>query len=170
MNSLLVFPCKDSIKDVETYGVHVGTYGRTPRKKTKYFAPSFEKKISFVFEIDCVVRVTDGGGKTERIYSQKEISEDEIKRRVDSFLKNSERIKDFQGNEENEKVKKVKKHGMCLFLLNKESRVGTSVTEVKLGRANARYLRNIAKGLSNSRELAKRMKRKTFDHLYRIGR
>ena len=160
-NSLLVFPCKQSIKVVETYGVHVWTYGETPREKAKYFAPHLNKEIGCVFEIDCVVRVRDGGEKIKRISSPTGISEDEIERRVDSFLKNSGRIKDFQSNDN------VKEHGMILFILTKESRAGTCVTEVNLGRSNT-YLRNIAKGLDNSRDLAKRMDGKTFDKLKKL--
>ena len=157
-NSLFAFPCLESIEDVKNYGVHVGTYGKTPSKKTKYFAPSFEKKISCVFEIDCVVRVRDEKREPEIIHNQKKISEDEIKMRVDSFLDDSGRRGHFQSKD------KVKKHGMCLFLLNKESMEDTCVTEANLSQGGI-YLYNIAKGLNNSKDLAKRMDGKTFYQL-----
>ena len=115
-----------------------------------------------MFEIDCVVRVKeDEKRKFEEIYKQKKISEDEIKRRVDSFLNSSGRIKHFRTNDN------LIKHGMCLLLLKKESKADTHVTEVNLGQARI-YLPNIAKGLNHSKDLAKRMRGKTFDQLKKL--
>ena len=44
VNSLLVFPCRESIDQVNEHGVHAWTYGQTPSTKTKYFAPHLKNR------------------------------------------------------------------------------------------------------------------------------